>query len=165
MNYIRTTFIIMLLAPSMVFADNIPNKIFGKYVIKVESCFNHMNERICEKFHWDTIDIQPQSSETAFVSIETETTNGHGCAFRGIGRWDGEFIEAIGRKESYVMHPSYLSKDTPWGACKVSIAINKDSATYHVTEGTEQYCHFAYCSARGWLNNRKGKGPSYSRKQ
>jgi hypothetical protein len=144
---------------------DIPQDVFGEYVKKVPTCFYHQGENVCEGFHWDTIGIQAKSEEIAYVSIELETINAHGCGFRGIGRWDGERLHAIGRSKGNVAKPGYLPERSPWGACKISVVVYGDVATYYVEEDTENYCHSAFCSARGWLGYPKGAKNEFRRKE
>lgn len=150
-------------------AADIPAQVFGKYVKKKPSCYWHMDREICEGFHWDTVEIKRKTAVSAYVSIETKTVNGHGCAFYGIGRWKENSLSVVGKPSDYEPRPESLDREsTPqeWGVCRVAITKIGDSVTYDVATPTANFCRSSYCSARGSLHFiGENARPIYERKK
>jgi hypothetical protein len=146
----------------------IPPNIVGIYVKKSPTCHWSVDHQECKGFQWDTVEIQKKTTTTTDVSIATSAINEHGCAYQGVGRWNGAALVVTANAERFI--PSVRSGENGYSVndgpiCRVTIKIHGDLATYDVDPSTETICHENFCSARGWLSFPEAARPYYHRRK
>ena len=101
-----------------------------------------LNNMMDGEKYWsdDVVEIVPLSDDTAYVRVELEFANGHGCGIFGVAK--AENNELVYREPA--------KQDSTGPQCVLH--ISKSGSKLHMDDGgVEATCHLGHCGARGML--------------